>query len=138
VDGCIYDVIRKPSLKPYKATELKYKKDGALYANCREFDETPDEYEARIATDISENPDAYFRRVEVPRLDAEMADYLSDMWAVGREIADAQQYGRWPKNPRSCDNYGNCPYFDVCAGTESIDNPHRFVTTNQNPELETA
>ena len=40
----LFDVIRKPRIKPLKATPVesrKYKKDGGLYANQRENDETP-------------------------------------------------------------------------------------------------
>ena len=99
---CLYDVIRKPTIRPYKATpeeNRKYKKDGTLYAGQHEHDENPHEWEARLMADISERPDYYFQRVEVVRSESDLSDYLFDMWAVGREIADAERIGRWSRNP---------------------------------------
>lgn len=138
VEGCVYDVLRKPTIRPYKATPVearKYTKEGKLYANQRENDETVEEWTERLRADITGHDDKFFRRLEVPRLDADLVDYLSDMWAVAREIADAQNSGRWPKNPRSCDIYSGCPFFEVCAGRESIENPHRFQKTVIHREL---
>ena len=86
VDVCLYDVIRKPTIRPYKATpeeNRKYKKDGTLYAGQHEHDEDPHEWEARLMADIAERPDYYFQRVEVVRSESDLSDYLFDMWAVG-------------------------------------------------------
>ena len=124
VENCLYDVIRKPSIKPLKATpedKRKYNKDGSLSKTCREFDETPDEWYARLKADIAERPDYYFARVEVARSADDLVDYLFDMWAVGREIADAERLGRFSRNPQSCNAYGKCEYFDVCSGCASLD-----------------
>lgn len=129
VDVCLYDVIRKPTIKPYKATpedKRKYNKDGSLSKTCREFDETPDEWYARLKKDIAERPDYYFQRVEVVRSEDDLSDYLFDMWAVGREIADAERIGRWSRNPNACSIYGSCEYFDVCTGCASLDDVTLF------------
>jgi len=45
VETILYDVTRRPALRPLKATpeeKRKYKKNGDLYANQREHDETPE------------------------------------------------------------------------------------------------
>ena len=137
VDVCLYDVIRKPTIKPYKATpedKRKYNKDGSLSKTCREFDETPDEWYARLKADIAERPDYYYARVSVVRSEDDLMDYLFDMWAVGREIADAERIGRWSRNPNACSVYGSCEYFDVCTGCASLDDVTLFrkaETTNE-------
>ena len=118
------DVIRKPTIKPYKATpedKRKYNKDGSLSKTCREFDETPEEWYERLKADIAERPDYYYARVEVARSADDLTDYLFDMWAVGREIADAERLGRFSRNPQSCSAFGKCEYFDVCSGCASLD-----------------
>ena len=129
VDVCLYDVIRKPTIKPYKATpeeSRKYKKDGTLYAGQHETDETPDEWYSRLKKDIAERPEYYFQRIEVVRSESDLSDYLFDMWAVGREIADAERIGRWSRNPNACSIYGSCEYFDVCTGCASLDDVTLF------------
>ena len=126
---CLYDVIRKPTIKPYKATpedKRKYNKDGSLSKTCREFDETPDEWYKRLKADIAERPDYYYARVSVARSEDDLMDYLFDMWAVGREIADAERIGRWSRNPNACSIYGSCEYFDVCTGCASLDDVTLF------------
>ncbi|MCA9316824.1 MAG: PD-(D/E)XK nuclease family protein, partial [Planctomycetes bacterium] len=81
VEGCLYDVLLRPRLKPLKATpeaSRKYTKDGRLYAAQREVDETPEEYAARLRADIAEAPAKYFQRREVPRTEDDLRDYLFD------------------------------------------------------------
>ena len=129
VENCLYDVIRKPTIKPYKATpedKRKYNKDGSLSKTCREFDETPEEWYHRLELDIIQRPDYYYARVEVARSADDLTDYLFDMWAVGREIADAQRLGRFSRNPQNCQSYGKCEFFDVCSGCADIDDVTLF------------
>lgn len=161
-DGCEYDVLAKPTFNPRSVPlvdddgvktvhdangERVRNKDGKTWRQTGDTAqgftlqtrlETVDELYTRVRADIAANPDEYYRRQDVPRLDADLVEYLGDMWAVGREIADAQASGRWPKNPRSCDIYSGCPYFEVCAGRESIENPHVFKDTPIHPELITS
>ncbi len=150
-EGCVYDVLRKPALRPLKATpeeERKYTKEkrdkagnliepSRLYANQRENDETPGEYFERLCAAIAEDPTRYFVRAEVVRLDAEMADAMADLWNVGRQIREAEVMGRFPRNPDACVMYGRtCPYFAVCAGEASLEDTTLFrKVENVNPEL---
>lgn len=158
-DGCLYDVLRKPSIRPGSVPVTDTDgikivldaegnrvrtKDGKKFRETastadgyflQSRPETTEEWYQRLTEDIATQPDRYYRRLEVPRLDADLVEYLGDMWAVGREIAEAQGSGRWPKNPRSCDVYSGCPYFEVCAGRESIDNPYVFKFVAPNSEL---
>ncbi len=131
VSGAFYDVVAKPQLRPLKATQNpKYTKDGRLYANQREFDETPDEYEARVLTHITENPDRYFHRGTVVRLEDEETEAAFDTWQTTRLIREAELAQRYPRNADACPRYGRmCGYFDVCTGAASLEDPSRFRQT---------
>lgn len=136
---CLYDVIRKPTIKPYKATpedKRKYNKDGSLSKACREFDETPDEWYERLTADIASRPDYYYARIEISRSDNDLMEYLFDMWAVSREISDAERMNRWSRNPQACSVFGTCEYFGVCTGEQDIDDVTLFRTAERaNEEL---
>jgi hypothetical protein len=136
---CIYDVIKKPAQRPLTATpseDRKYKKDGTLYANQRELDESVAEYGQRVAAVIAENPDKYFARRSVARMQEELADYFYDMWSAGREIREAELAKRWPRNPNACMRYGKCEYLSVCCKTADINDETMFKhVDNPNQEL---
>ena len=139
----IYDVIRKPSMSPLKATPIEkrqYKKaDGKLYANQRETDETPEEWGERLYADICERPDFYFARREIPRLEQDLDGFRFDLWDTAKDLRSAQLTGRWYRNVGrfTC---GFCVYFDLCAGLiawnqETV--PEGFMRLDTpHPELE--
>jgi len=140
VIGCIYDVIRKPRIKPLLATPIenrRYKKDGALYANQREFDETLEEYRIRLHDDIATNPDSYYQRGEVFRNREEENAAGFDLWRVAKNIRACEKDNCWPRNSDSCWKYERaCDYWPVCIKETSIDDPIRFRTAeNPNEEL---
>jgi hypothetical protein len=140
VAGCLYDVLKKPTLRPLKATppeDRKFKKDGTLYAAQRETDETPDEYRRRIVEAIAEAPDKFYRRGDVVRLEAEMAEALWDIWQTAQQIHQADASQRYPRNPDACSSFGRaCPFFDLCSGLASLDDRTRFTkVANLHPEL---
>jgi hypothetical protein len=136
---CLYDVLLKPKLRPYKATALedrKFKKDGTLYANQRERDETPEEYRDRLVEAIAEAPTSYFARGEVVRLESEMDDALFDVWQIGQQMREAERAGRYPRNPDACVRFGRtCSYFGVCTGEASLTDPALFRRSELHPEL---
>jgi hypothetical protein len=110
---------------------------GKLYANLRERDETPDEYRERVRADIAANPDKYFQRGLVVRLEQEERDAAKDAWELARQIRDSQLEGRWPRNPEACDSYGAmCAFWSVCTGETTIDDPTRFRDAEQHQELQ--
>lgn len=142
VEDCIYDVIRKPGIRPLKATSeesRKYKKDGSLYANQREHDETPEEFRLRVREDIAERPERYYARGNIVRLEVEEREFAFDMWQAAKLLNEAERSGYSPKNPDSCSTFGTCEYLSVCSGEASIDNEALFRTsTSAHEELETA
>ncbi len=100
---------------------------GKLYANLREFDETPEEFFQRIADAIATNPDAWYARAEVVRLDSEIVEHQADTWALARIIRENQLAQRWPRNPEACIRYGRtCSYWGVCVGEASLDDGSLF------------
>lgn len=129
---CLYDVIRKPGIKP-KLLSKKAKQDivatGMYYGepvvnfNPAGGDprnipdrETAAMYGARLAHDIGERPDYYYARVEIPRLEADLLEFRYDLWDQQKAIRAAQQRNLWARNSDSCNSYGKCPFFDkICA-----------------------
>lgn len=140
--GCLYDVAYKPQLKPLTATpeaERKYtqakvdKKTGEviepsrLYANQRATDETVDEYRARVRAAITAEPDKYFQRREVPRIESQLKDFLWDAWETSKTLREGHLAGRAPRSPESCFNMGRCPYWQCCStGSRPEDHPGMF------------
>lgn len=141
IQTILYDVTRRPMMRPYKATpeeNRKYKKDGTLYANQREVDETPEEFAKRVADDIAERPDHYFARIEIARLDRDLEECSWELWQQQLAIREAQKSGRWYRNPNSCfGNYGACEYLSICqTGLNNGDIPSGFtVSDDTHPEL---
>lgn len=128
VESCLYDVLRKPALRPKKATaEIKLKKDGTPYANQTLADETPDEFERRCLESIAEDPDRHFMRGEVPRLEKDEYDAAVDLWHQARHLREVTLSGNHVRNPDACIRYGReCSYFGVCTGTAMIGDPNLF------------
>jgi hypothetical protein len=140
VTGCLYDVLGKPGLLPLKATpeeSRKYRKDGAIYANQREADETPEEYRARLVDELAAHPGKYFQRSEVVRFDHELRDAAIDTWETARAIHADGFGGQSQRNPDACLKYGRpCSFWGACTGEASLDDPRHFIRdTVIHPEL---
>lgn len=175
VEGCLYDVIGKPGIKPLKATPIEDRKyvepksrackeckkkapatgphvedgiecvdgrivtdpGGRLYANMRAEDETPDEFHARLVDDIAANPNKYYQRGVVVRLESEIAEAAADAWMTAQIVRDAVRTGRAPRNPDACSRWNRtCQFFDVCTGAASLDDASQFVKlASVHPEL---
>lgn len=161
VDGCLYDVVRKPALRPSQVPLLDDEgvkivldangervrtKDGKKWRQTGDTElgyvlqtrtETPEEYEQRLTEDVAANPDKYYQRGDVVRLEADEREAQQDTWQLARAMREDELAGRFPRNPDSCQRYGRmCAYFDVCTGVASLEDPARFErVTNVHPEL---
>lgn len=142
-DGFIYDVLRKPELKPLKATppeSRKYTKEGRLYANQREEDETPEEYGERCLKAMSEDPEGYFQWIPVARMDSQLEAHREDMAQTLRLVDATTGAGVAPRSTGyECPR---CPYFRVCCGEASLEdvslfkklsNVHRELAAKEEP-----
>lgn len=140
VQTILYDVTRRPALRPYKATPLdkrQYKKDGSLYASQRAEDETPEEFAARVAADIAFRPDYYFARIEIARLEQDLQSCAFELWQQQLAIRSAQNSGHWYRNPGACFSPFPCEYLPICQ-FENLDTntPNGFIRSDViNPEL---
>lgn len=124
-DGVLYDVLRKPALRPY---EINSKRSVA---------ESPEAYRDRILEDIAEKPDTYYQRGVVVRLKEEERDAAFDAWQTAEQIRLSRNSGRWMRNVDSCSMYNRmCEFWSVCSGTESISNPLRFDRGQAHRELD--
>lgn len=142
VDRCIYDVARKPALRPLKATpeaDRKYTKAGLLYANQRDRDESPEEYRLRLREELQDRPERYFARGDIVRLAADEREHAFDLWQQTKLLREAEVAGFAPRNPDACSQFGQCPYFAVCSGEATIDDEILFRSADTaHEELENA
>jgi len=100
-----------------------------LYANQRETDETPEEFRLRVREHIAANPERYYARGPVVRLEQDEREHAGDVWQTAAMIRMSENSGHWPRNPGACERFHRlCDYFDVCSGMASIDDDSRFRT----------
>lgn len=163
VTGCLYDVLRKPGQRQSQvpltdADGVKIVRDQAGQRVRTKDDkkwretgdtklgyvlqtrpETVDEYEARLTEEVAQNPDKYYQRGTVVRLEAEEREAQLDAWQLAREIREAELADAHPRNPDACERFGRmCGFFDHCTGVASLDDAARFVRVdNVHPELST-
>lgn len=138
VERCLYDVARKPAIRPYVATpedKRKYTKDGKLYAAQHEYDESPDAFFDRCVVEIADNPDRYYARAEVVRLEGESEEAAFDLWQTAKMIRESERAGRWPRNPEACNHWGReCSFFGVCTGEASLEDSMMFTKEKENSQ----
>ena len=143
VQTVIYDVVRRPINRPKLATPLdkrKYKKDGTLYASHRETDETSEDFARRLAEIMRADPEKYFQRIEIPRLEGDLNQTAEDQWMLQRMIRRAQLKNEWPRNPGSCLMPYKCPFLNICdrADLERVTPEGYTRLENVHPELKEA
>lgn len=141
VETVLYDVTRRPLMRPKKATPIeqrKYRKtDGGLYAGQRETDETPEEFAERVSTSIAEAPELWFQRQEIARLDQDLEECQAELWQQQLSIRAMQRSGGWYRNPGACFDDFTCDFLAVCSLRDIATNtPQGFVRDeNVHPEL---
>lgn len=137
VETIIYDVVRKPGLRPSQVPELDENGDkqvvdkdgqrvynpngkprlsadaGKGYTMLKRL-ETPEEFGERVEADIAENQATYFARIEVARLDSDLDEYRHELWQTQKDYRQSQLTGRWYKNTSACLLGVRCPYFELC------------------------
>lgn len=159
IAGCIYDVARKPAIQPSQVPLVDA--DGAKIVNgpdgqrVRTKDgkkwresasaadgyvlqtrpETVDEFRARLREVLAAEPEKYFQRIPIVRLEEELLQHRLDMWAIAETLRDRRR-AHQPKNVDACMSYGRpCSFLDICSGSASLDDVTRFVR-DENPHVE--
>ena len=135
VDGIFYDIIEKPTIRPYTATPIdkrKYTKAGSLYAGQHEYDETPEAFRARVRAWYDEAPRVH--TAYVYRTPQEIDDRIADFNLTVRDITTAEREGTFYRNPEAC-KILPCPYRAKCL-ENAPDTDCLFVKkTQKNEEL---
>lgn len=149
VETVLYDVIRKPSIRPKLITKEGFKELRFTGKYCKEpveteglqvgMTETVQMFGSRLLADIGERPDFYFRRREVPRMEMDLQEFEGELWHYQKLLRECQVNGRWPRNSNSCLIPWRCEFADVCFNglkpEKEVPSGYKIVT-NVNPELE--
>jgi hypothetical protein len=151
-DECLYDVARKPMLRPSAvpvtdadgvkvvrdaAGQRVRTKDGKKWRETSDSaqgyvletrPETPEEFRIRLRESIAEAPDKYYGRGHIVRLEEDERDAAHDTWQTALAIRNAETTKRWPRNPDACVRYGRtCEFFPVCTRETIATDPTRYV-----------
>lgn len=150
VDGTLYDVIRKPSIRPKeiaKAQRQHIVADGT-YCGSRISMETREAmlqrengelFEARIASDCLERPAWYFQRRSIPRIDADVHEFAIELWDTADEIRLARLRERHTRNSGACMTWNRpCQFLGICSGCETVDSDKWQKRNCVHDELELA
>ncbi|MGI9507626.1 MAG: PD-(D/E)XK nuclease family protein [Geminicoccaceae bacterium] len=151
LEGCLYDVIRKPTIRPKdiaKATLARIVSEGTYcgqklpdhlrqaVANGQSR-ECPELYGIRLAADTLEKPDKYFARRNVPRLDNEVVEWAQELWDVARDIREASNRDAHYRNSHTCMQYGRpCEFLGICSGHDEPDSDRWKRRENVHIELD--
>ena len=160
VEGVIYDVIRKPTIRPRQIPLLdddgfkvvfdddtaerillksgKPRQSAGEGMTLQARVETPEEYGARLLADIEERPDFYYARREVPRLDDDLETCALECWQQAKMLTDCQRHGRWFRSVgRNTCSF--CDYAAICLQSLTVDPdspPAGFeIIVDPHPEL---
>ncbi len=158
-DTVLYDVARKPGIKPENVpildqlgVKIVLDANGERVKTQKGFwrrtgstadgyvvqtrPSTPEEWGEKLSTDIAERPTYYYSRVEIPRLDQDVNECLTELWDVQLAIRDAQKNNAWYRtvNKNTCKF---CEYFDLCSkGCDPSAVPPGFkIIADKHPEL---
>ena len=150
--GVLYDVIRKPEIRPKRLglKETMMVKTTGLYCNVHlspeayqqfsladDFRETPEMFQARLVQDTSERPDWYFGRQLVTRLEKELLTYAEELWRTTKDIHVAESSGDHRRNDKACFAFHRpCEYLGLCAGHDHPTRAHWRQLPLLHPELE--
>ena len=130
VDGVIYDVIKKPTMKRRLATPVdkrKYKKpnkDGVIqiYAGQREEDETADAYYDRLLEFYGENKGDLFAQEVMTHTPAQMEAMDDDFKGILNEYLGHVNRKEWPRSLGACHAWNRtCEFQPYCgAGNNEV------------------
>lgn len=149
-DGIIYDVTRKPQIRPSQVTKTQaatLRTTGTYFGVSLDDSqvstqrETPAMYAARLVATIAEQPDRYFGRIIVPRLESELAWSQAQIFLTQQRIAAARRTGSFLRNESACiSSFGRCPFLPLCSAGmtpgQDFEPPEGYVRlSDPNPEL---
>jgi hypothetical protein len=102
----------------------------------RLYDETLPDYRERIREAIANEPERFFQRGEVVRLQNDEREHAFNTWMYAAMIREATRSERHPMNSDGCRAYGRlCEFFALCTGETTPDDASRFQHVD-NPHVE--
>lgn len=156
IDYCIWDVVRKPAIRPaqidkkereilgatgkyygYTMTTCDWAEYNEQTQTTGKHRETPVMYEARLREDCTvTRPEWYFRQRRVNRLDQELQEYAVELWQHAEEIRLAMAGDRHPRSSGSCITYSTaCRFLGICSGYDSPESDKWRKKAWKHPEL---
>ena len=142
----VYDVIRKPTIRPSavpirdeggvpivldqnghrvmtKARKWRTTGDGRYGYVLQTKPMEPSGWSAKLSTDILERPGYYYDRFEVSRLESDLDDFHHELWEMAQDIHQCHRTGRWYRNTDACKRFKRlCPYYPLCASETDVTN----------------
>lgn len=76
--------------------------------------ETPEMYAERLLADITERPDFYFGRKEIPVTEDDLAEFATDCAKLVKTIRYIEKEELWLRNGKSCKNPAKCDFYRAC------------------------
>lgn len=123
IQTIIYDVIRKPGIRPKKieAKHAKQIKETGQYFGVSVTDfsverETPEMFAARLLDDATTRPEFYFARQEVTRLASDLEEYGAELEMQSEDLAEMEAKGHYFRNTSACLFPSRCAFFNLCVG----------------------
>lgn len=97
--------------------------------------ESDELYFLRLARDTINNPDKYFARRMIHRLDNDIVEYATELWEMNKDIASARRLNRHYRNSGSCMQWNTpCEYLGICSGYDTPDSD-KWVQGKRHDEL---
>ena len=149
LEGTLYDVIRKPGIKPKQITKelAKEMQHSGTYYDAKvdtilgQGDiELPEHYQHRLEAETidSELADWYFQRKVIYRMDNQMLEFAHELWQTADEIRLAALNDRHFRNSGACLAYNRaCEYLGICSGHDNPDSGKWSRKAQIHEELET-
>ena len=162
VETILYDVTRRPGLRPKMIPSLDaeglkivldgdgvrvYNKDGKKPRQTggdgmtvQTAAETPQAFGLRVFEKMSSNPEEFFCRREIPRLESDLVEYRYELWQQQKMLNECYRNDFWYRNTGACFKWNKpCAYFDICTSgiefTEGDAAPLGFKFKRQHAEL---
>lgn len=111
VRGAIYNVVRKPALRPMKDALVpsgKFSKEGVEKRERAGRPETSEEFAARVEADALENPTSYFARERVYRNAVSLENVKAEVWQTAQDIRGREFF------LRNYDECARCAFSSIC------------------------
>lgn len=115
VVGVLYDVVRKPGIRPKQV-----KGEGRV--------ETAAEYAERLGQDTLERPNFYYGRRVIYRTGGQLVEAAGEMWAIAKELLGARKQNAHYRNPNACLAWNRpCEYLPICSGRTTAEDGSKYT-----------